>query len=414
MRRTCLLALLALPLPAISAAPPAEAGVPATTGAAATGVDVSAAASGDTPPPSAPTAAEADVPAPVDVTTAAAAAAGTRNGLAIYAAFRDGLAEPECGDDNARWRRHFAHAPERLADRDSDVLPLFGHVVDALREAHLPTEFALIPFIESGYAPGVRGAGGPAGLWQFVPVTARNHGIEVGERYDGRLSPAESTRAAVRYLKTLNGMFGGNWRLAAMAYNAGEYRVLQALRRNGGSALETAPSALPGLSPVTYAYVDKLHALACLLEHAGDRDGWREELDRSVLQLQAIEADAGPSLDAWAGRQGHDPAQLRRLNPALAGGRWPRKARPLVLAPLQAKATDATVAGAAGPDSAPAAGGGAAKPTTATSTRTHVVRRGDSSWAIARRHGLRLERLLELNGLGPRSTLKPGMVLRLE
>ena len=93
----------------------------------------------------------------------------------------------------------------------------------------------------------------------------------------------------MRYLKTLNGMFGGNWRLAAMAYNAGEYRILQALRRNGGSALETAPSSLSGLSPVTYAYVDKLHALACLLERAGDRDGWRGELDRSVPQLQAIE-----------------------------------------------------------------------------------------------------------------------------
>ena len=50
--------------------------------------------------------------------------------------------------------------------------------------------------------------------------------------YDGRLSPVDSTRAAVRYLKTLHGMFAGDWRLAVMAYNAGEYRVFGALRRS--------------------------------------------------------------------------------------------------------------------------------------------------------------------------------------
>src|SRR5690606_14470180 len=171
--------------------------------------------------------------------------------------------EPSCEGESARWQRHFAHVPRHLADPDSDVLPLFGHVVDALREQHLPTEYALIPFVESGYAPGARNGSGPAGLWQFVTRTARNQGVRGVPGYDGRLSPAESTRAAVQYLRKLNGMLGGNWRLGAMAYNAGESRVLQALRRSGSPALEATPDALQGLSQITYAYVDKLHALAC-------------------------------------------------------------------------------------------------------------------------------------------------------
>ena len=91
---------------------------------------------------------------------APASAPSAATGLAIYESFREGLAEPGCGDTLPRWNKHFAHAPRRLGDADADTLPLFGYVVDALREAGLPTEFALIPFIESGYAPGARSKAG--------------------------------------------------------------------------------------------------------------------------------------------------------------------------------------------------------------------------------------------------------------
>ena len=78
--------------------------------------------------------------------------AATRNGREIYAEFRAGLADPTCDTaSSSRWRDHFAAAPSKMASPGSDVLPLFGYVVDALRAANLPTEFALIPFVESGY-----------------------------------------------------------------------------------------------------------------------------------------------------------------------------------------------------------------------------------------------------------------------
>jgi Predicted soluble lytic transglycosylase fused to an ABC-type amino acid-binding protein len=338
-------------------------------------------------------------------------AAGMRNGLEIYRAFRDGLAEPECNGDQGRWRRHFAHAPRRLADPGSDALPLFGYVVDALREAGLPTEFALIPFVESGYAPGARSRSGPAGLWQFIGTTARHHGVPVGGAYDGRLSPAESTTAAVRYLGTLNGMFDGNWRLAAMAYNAGEQRVRQALRRSGADPAAAGPAHLPGLSPVTYAYVEKLHALACVLEEAGKDAAWLGELDRPVLHLHAHRLEGATHLAGWAQPQGHDPELLRRLNPALASA-WPRGQAPLALIPrtppgiLASVPTteadgDAAVAASSGAD------GGAAP-------RIHTVRSGESVWQIARRYGMAPARLIELNGLGRRALIRPGMVLRLD
>ncbi len=111
--------------------------------------------------------------------------ASTRNGRDIYADFRAGLADPICRDDSsARWRDHFSTAPTQLAARNSDVLPLFGYVVDALRAASLPTEYALIPFVESGYQPGVRSVGGPAGLWQMIALTARDHHVPMRTQSD--------------------------------------------------------------------------------------------------------------------------------------------------------------------------------------------------------------------------------------
>jgi membrane-bound lytic murein transglycosylase D len=271
------------------------------------------------------------------IAATATAAAGTRSGLEIYARFREGLADPDCPVDSSseRWRRHFEKAPQRLGESDDDTLALFGYVVDALRDADLPTEYALIPFVESGYKPGARSAGGPAGLWQMATITARHHGVPIRAGYDGRLSPVESTRAAVRYLKTLHGMFAGDWRLAVMAYNAGEYRVFGALRRAHQVARDADPSKLTSLSGITRAYVRKLHALSCLLDRADDREAWLQALDRPIPVLEAVELPAGPvDLARWARNGDRDAAMVRRLNPALAGGRVARGHRTLrVLAP---------------------------------------------------------------------------------
>ena len=339
-----------------------------------------------------------------------AQADGTRSGSDIYARFRAGLAEPDCRPDaSARWRRHFAAAPKHMADRDEDVMPLFGYVVDALRESSLPTEFALIPFVESGYKPDARSKAGPAGLWQMIAVTARNHGVPIRDGYDGRLSPVDSTKAAVRYLKTLHGMFAGDWRLAAMAYNAGEYRILGALKRSGRSARNADPDTLPGVPDITRAYVRKLHALACVLDEADDTAAWREAIARDVPWLTDVELPAGTTnLDAWAASKGFDARTLRRINPVLrsapvARSSWGRR----VLAPRTSRPAGAQQL-LAGQDIVfdipPAPAGG----------RTHVVQRGDSLSRIARRYDVEVRELTTRNGLSADAILRPGMRLRID
>lgn len=381
-----------------------------------------------------PAVTQASDPAPAATTVAVE---GTRNGQEIYRRFREGLADPTCpATTSSRWKAHFAKAPQRLAARDGDVLPLFGYVVDAVREAHLPSEYALIPFVESGYRPGARSPQGPAGLWQLIAVTARHHKVPMRPGYDGRLSPVDSTAAAVRYLKTLHGMFAGDWRLAVMAYNAGEYRILAALKKAGQQARNAKPESLPGLSPITHAYVRKLHALSCLMQQAAEGEAWSRALDREVPVLRAVEVPAGTrDLATWANANGQDADRLKRLNPALLDGRLPREpVRLLAAAPgsttelpvslgdaaegavdaasrteiasLDAPATGtATAASMAGP--ANIAG---PSPT----TRRHVVASGENATRIAARYGVRLAELLNRNGLTARSVLKPGAVLLID
>ena len=282
------------------------------------------------------------VPAAAGQAAAVPAPAGATSGTAIYDRFVEGLAQPACEDASPRWRAHFAHVPGQLVSGEGEVLPLFGYVVEALRAAHLPTEYALIPFVESGYRPGARSGSGPAGLWQFIAVTARNHDIPVRSGYDGRLSPVDATRAAVRYLKTLHGMFAGDWRLAVMAFNAGEYRVLGALRRHDQRAANADPEGLESLSGITRAYVRKLHALSCLMVEAGGDPAWTRSLDRPVARLVAVDlADEPAGLDGYARRNDLDAARLRRLNPALSG-KVPRGHKALV--PMAAAPAAAGVA----------------------------------------------------------------------
>ncbi|WP_312320135.1 transglycosylase SLT domain-containing protein [Stenotrophomonas sp.] len=349
-----------------------------------------------------------------------------RNGQDIFASFREGLAEPTCDVEatSPRWQKQFAHAPSRLANQDDDALVLFGYVVEELRAANLPTEFALIPFVESGYRPSARNGAGPAGLWQFIATTAKNHRVQVSNGYDGRLSAVDSTQAAVRYLKTLHGMFAGDWRLATMAYNAGEYRVLQSLRKAGMNAQNARPAELPGLSPITYAYVEKLHALACVLENAETTPAVMASLDRTVPVLKGHTLPAGTSVQQWAAQRQLDPARIARLNPALASGKGRPSGVATVLAPASHAPVDTTVAVAQ--VDAPATDIATARPGTPAAKRTvasaadrprarrHTVRNGESAWTIAKRYGMPLKALLSLNNLTGSSVLKPGAVLRVE
>ena len=117
----------------------------------------------------------------------------------ISARFWSDVAEPECGNAPRRWLVHYADVPRRLRNpREARLRADVARVLDALDAAGLPSEFALIPFVESRYRATARSPGGQLGLWQFTAATARRNGLEVRPGHDQRLDPEASPRQAQR------------------------------------------------------------------------------------------------------------------------------------------------------------------------------------------------------------------------
>lgn len=95
----------------------------------------------------------------------------------------------------------------------------FGTIEKILAEEGVPNDFKYLPLIESGFRDAVSPAGA-AGFWQFLPATAKLHGLEVNEDVDERYNIEKATRAACAYLKQAKEKLG-SWTAAAASYNIG-------------------------------------------------------------------------------------------------------------------------------------------------------------------------------------------------
>ena len=341
------------------------------------------------------------LPLPATEVPAPSAPERIDDGRALFDRLAARFSAPVCvrGVRNLAWRRRYSAHPAGFERQLRDALPLIAYVVEEIERRDLPGEFALIPIVESGYRPDARGPGGPAGLWQMIGSTARNHGVRVAAGYDGRLSPVDSTQAALDYLAVLHREFG-DWRATAMAYNAGEGRLRRAFDRHGETRVSGERLLPPGLSTITYAYVAKLHALACLVKEPS-RHGLTLPEDRFV-PLEARQWPPGvDDLEAAARQWGLDAMQLARWNPAYRGKPADRAAPRQLLVPRDAKAPEALTA----PEepNIPTSASGIPAP-----ARSHVVRSGDTLWRIARRYGTSVRAVAAANGLDVDRPLRIG------
>ncbi len=119
----------------------------------------------------------------------------------------------------------------------ADMLALHSYYgpifVEELLKEGMPTELQYLPVIESAINPNAVSRAGAAGLWQFMPATAKGLGMEVNSLIDERRDARLSSRNAARYLKQLYEIYN-DWSLAIAAYNCGPGNVNKALRRAGG------------------------------------------------------------------------------------------------------------------------------------------------------------------------------------
>jgi membrane-bound lytic murein transglycosylase D len=150
---------------------------------------------------------------------------------------------------------------QRMTDRSRLYL---YHIVEQLEARHMPTELALLPFIESAYNPQALSIAKAAGMWQFVPGTGRDYNLAQNMFQDQRRDVLASTDAALDYLTRLHDMFG-DWQLALAAYNWGEGNVQKAIARNAAKGLPTDYASL-NMPNETRNYVPKLQAVKNLIE----------------------------------------------------------------------------------------------------------------------------------------------------
>ena len=371
----------------------------------------------------------------------------------------------------ADWFRRNHDYFDRVAERSRDYLP---YIVREAERRGLPLELALLPIIESAFQPFAYSPARASGLWQFIPSTARLYGLRINWWYDGRRDLVAATSAAFDYLEKLHRDFDEDWLLAVAAYNWGEGNLRQALARNrrNGKPLDFWSLKVP---KETRTYVPRWLAVCDIVarpEHYGmtlrrvpDEIGFRlVELDHQIeltlaAELAKISLDRLYRLNAgyrrWA-TEPRGPHQL--LIPASNADAFAR--RVAVLSPEQrvtwrhhevvvgdtlsaiaeryrtsvdalahhnrlngtlirvgdhllvpkgpANLDPETLSSEVRRGLSLAQRGGES-----TRARRHRVKKGESLWLIARRHGVPLADLVAWNRLDPEVWLMPGQTLEL-
>lgn len=133
------------------------------------------------------------------------------------------------------------------------------YIVDEIERRGLPTELALLPMVESNYNPLALSRAKASGLWQFIPSTGRNFNLIQNQWVDERRDVIASTNAALDYLEYLY-EFHGDWHLALASYNWGEGSVARAIKKNIEQNLPTEYRDL-SMPDETRQYIPKLQAL---------------------------------------------------------------------------------------------------------------------------------------------------------
>ncbi len=190
-----------------------------------------------------------------------------------------------------------------------------AQIVADLKAAGLPEELSWLPLIESGFKVQALSKARALGLWQFIPSTGYKFGLKRDTYVDERLDPVKATTAAISYLKELHHIFG-DWATVLAAYNCGEGRVLRVIRSQNVNYLDNFWDLYEKLPRETARYVPRflatLHIVNNLSKYGLDKINIDPpmEYETVVVKKQFLLKDASVTI-------GLPGKKLSNLNPEL-------------------------------------------------------------------------------------------------
>jgi membrane-bound lytic murein transglycosylase D len=289
---------------------------------------------------------------------------------------------------------YYAARPEylqRVFDRSRLYL---YHIVEEIEKRGLPTEIALLPMVESAFNPMAYSRAHASGLWQFIPGTGRRYDLTQNWWYDGRRDIVDSTAAALEYLSKLYDMHG-DWQLALASYNWGENAVARAIAKNRAAKKPTDYSHLT-MPAETRHYIPKLQALKNII-----RDPKPFGIDLGPLPNTPyfMTYDKVVDIDVQlAAKLAEMPVEeFIALNPGFS--------RPLIRAAvtpriiLPADKIELFLANLEKHEKS------------LVSWKTYHPTKSDTLESIAKKHGLSLAQLKEVNGISARTRTVPSLLV---
>jgi membrane-bound lytic murein transglycosylase D len=285
-----------------------------------------------------------------------------------------------------RWRERFIAALERA----SSYLP---YIRAELAKAKLPQDLAWLPLVESAFHPTARSRAKAQGMWQFIAGTARLYDLRCDGLVDERNDPFLATQAAVRYLSDLQRTFG-SWELALAAYNSGPGNIQRAVNRSRG--VTDFWTLRRYLRRETRNYVPALWAVVVITKSL-DSYGLPQFEDKGPC-LARVPVEGALDLQVLAERGGFAADELAGMNPALTRGLTPAAGSYQLAVPCGRESQVAEVIAAIPPGER-------------VKRFLHVVKKGDTPSAIARRYGSSVDAILAANGLRNPRSLRVGQTL---
>jgi membrane-bound lytic murein transglycosylase D len=265
-----------------------------------------------------------------------------------------------------------------------------------LMERGLPGDLVYLSLIESGFNPYAYSRSKASGLWQFIALTGKRYGLRVNWWVDERRDPEKSTIAAAKYLKDLYEMFAC-WYLAAAGYNAGEYKIIKAMKRYRTEDFWKL-TRHRYLKWETKNYVPQMIA-AALIAKDPEKYGFTDVEYQEPLRYEKVKVPELTDLSLIAKACETTPEEIKDLNPELRRGVTPPNENEYAIKIPYGKKDLFLV------------NFEALQPLEKFQFKAHLVKKGETLKGIAKLYRVDLEPLLEINYLNKTSRISKGMTL---